>query len=79
MKLFVLFLKKIIVSTFLLYGYNLIATNFNLIIPINLFTIIFVTMLGIPSLIGLILFKIFILWGDYYGVNFFKKEILWHY
>lgn len=61
MKLFVLFLKKIIVSTFLLYGYNLIATNFNLIIPINLFTIIFVTMLGIPSLIGLILFKIFIL------------------
>ena len=32
-------LKKIIISVFILYGYNLIATRFNLVIPINIFTV----------------------------------------
>ena len=54
-------LKKIILSAFLLYGYNLIAVNFNLIIPINVFTIGIVSLLGIPSMMALILFKVFIL------------------
>ncbi len=55
------FLKKIVFSAFLLYGYNLIATNFNMIIPINVITILFVSMLGAPGLFALILFKITVL------------------
>lgn len=61
MKLLFKLIKKIIVSAFLLYGYNLIACNFNMIIPINLYTISGVTFLGIPSILALIIFKIFIL------------------
>lgn len=60
MKIFYL-IKRIILGTFLLYGYNLIAVNFNMIIPINFFTILIVTILGIPSVLALLLFKIFIL------------------
>ena len=56
---FILFLvKKIILSAFILYGYNLIAVNFNMIIPINVYTLGFITLLGSPALIALVLFKI---------------------
>lgn len=51
-------LKKIIISYFILYGYNLIATNFNMIIPINAITVGSVAFLGVPSLIALLLLKI---------------------
>ena len=56
---FILFLvKKIILSAFILYGYNLIAVNFNMIIPINVYTLGFITFLGSPALIALVFFKI---------------------
>ena len=55
------FLKRIIFSTFLLYGYNLIAVNFNLIVPINLINIFILTFLGAPGLLALVLFKLFIM------------------
>lgn len=61
MNLLIKFAKRVVFGTFLLYGYNLIAVNFNMIIPINVFTIVFVTVLGIPSLLALLLFKILIL------------------
>ena len=67
-------LKKIIISAFLLYGYNLIAVNFNLIIPINFYTISCVSLLGIPSMLGLILFKVFILWGEIMELTSAKKR-----
>ena len=54
-------LKKIVFSTFLLYGYNLIAVNFNLIIPINVITVLIITFLGAPGIFALILFKITVL------------------
>ena len=54
-------IKKIIVSGFILYGYNIIAVNFNVTIPINFYTLSFVTCLGSPALIALILFKIVVL------------------
>ena len=57
------FIKKIILSAFILYGYNLIAVNFNITIPINFYTLLFVTFFGSPALIALILFKIIVLWG----------------
>lgn len=59
--LFFSLIKKIILSAFILYGYNLIAVNFNVTIPINLYTLFFVTFLGSPALIALILFKIIVL------------------
>ncbi len=52
-KIFKLF-KKIIVSSFVLYSYNLISAPLNLIIPINIFTISTLTLLGLPSLFALI-------------------------
>ena len=47
--------KKIVLSAFVLYGYNLIAAPINLIIPINIITISVLTIFGIPSLLLLIL------------------------
>lgn len=58
-------LKRFIYSAFLLYGFNLFSVNFNLIIPINIFNVIFISVLGIPSLIGLIIFKLLFLWGGF--------------
>jgi inhibitor of the pro-sigma K processing machinery len=66
MKFLFKIIKNGLFSAFLLYGYNLIAVNFNMVIPINIYTIGFVAILGIPSIISLILFKIFILWGEMY-------------
>lgn len=69
MKFIFRILRRIILRTFLLYGYNLIAVNFNMIIPINIYTIVFVTVLGIPSILALLLFKILVLWGDFNGID----------
>ena len=56
-------LKKIIFAIVLLYTYNLFAISFNMLIPINIITITFLTILDAPGLVllGLIL-KLFY-WG----------------
>lgn len=51
-------LKKIIISAFILYGYNLIVTPINLTIPINLITVGLLTVFGIPALFALIIILI---------------------
>ena len=51
-------LQKIIISTFILYGYNLIVTPINLTIPINLITVGLLTVFGIPALFALIIILI---------------------
>ena len=48
-------LKKIIFGFVILYGYNLIATSFNMTIPINIITIGLVSLLGAPALFALIM------------------------
>lgn len=48
------FLKKIIFSAFVLYGYNLIMAPLSLMVPINIVTVLVVTLLGLPSLFGFI-------------------------
>jgi len=53
--------KKIVLSAFALYGYNLIATNFNMLIPINVITVGSMAFFGFPALLALILFKVLIL------------------
>lgn len=51
-------LKRIILSTFILYGYNLIAVKLNLVIPINIITVSAISVLGFPILFVLILLKV---------------------
>jgi len=58
-KIFNLF-KKIIISAFVLYGYNLIASPINLLIPINVFTIGILTLFGLPAIFSLIIILFFI-------------------
>ncbi len=61
LKNIMLLIKKIVLSAFVLYGYNLIAVNFNMIIPINYITVGLMTILGAPVLVALVLFKILVL------------------
>lgn len=53
-------IRKIIISSFLLYGYNLLVQPLNLMIPINVITVLAVAILGVPALISLILILIYI-------------------
>ena len=53
-------LRKIIISSFLIYGYNLLAQPLKAIIPINIVTVSTVALLGIPALFSLILILIYI-------------------
>lgn len=59
-KIFSLF-KKIILSFIILYGFNTIGGNFNIIIPINMITISVITILGLPALFSLVLLLVFAL------------------
>ena len=57
----IILVKRIIFSTFLIYGYNMIAVNFQLVVPINAITISLVTFLGAPGLLALVLFILIIM------------------
>jgi len=59
MKKVILFAKRFILSSFVLYGYNLIAVSFNQVVPINIITISLVGILGVPALFALIFLNIF--------------------
>ena len=52
--------KRIIFSIVLLYGYNMIATPLNVVIPINYITIGAVTILGFPALFAFIIINIIV-------------------
>lgn len=47
--------KRIVFSAFIIYSFNIIAVKFNIVIPINLFTIGFVSILDIPGMTMLVL------------------------
>lgn len=55
------YIKRLIMSFLILYSYNLIAVNFNMVIPINFITLGLLTFLGTPSLLALLLLKIVLL------------------
>ena len=57
------FFKKFIIAAFFVYGYNVLAQPLNLIIPLNLITITYVTVFGVSGLISLIIIYIFAFWG----------------
>lgn len=60
LKIIFKFVKKIIFSAFLLYGYNLLASPLNIVIPINIINIGLISLLGIPALFALIFIHIII-------------------
>ena len=51
-------IKRIVISAFILYGYNLLVTPINLIIPINIITVTLLTIFGLPALFSLIIILI---------------------
>jgi len=53
-------IKRIIISSFLLYGYNLLVQPVGLMVPINVFTVGAMTILGVPALLCLIFIMIII-------------------
>ena len=61
MKKIKIIVRNVVLAAFILYGYNLIAVNFNMMVPVNFITLGSVTFLGAPALIALVLFKILIL------------------
>ena len=50
--------KKIIVAVLLIYAYNKMALPLNVLIPMNIFTILLVTFCGVPSILMLVLFSL---------------------
>ena len=53
-------MKRIVISSFLLYGYNLLVQPIGLIIPINIFTVAAISILGVPALICIIFIMVLI-------------------
>lgn len=49
--------KRIVVSSLILYAYNSISVSSFAIVPINFFTLLLVTIFGIPALFCLVLFS----------------------
>lgn len=60
MKKVIKIVKKIIFSALLLYGYNVIASPLNVIVPINFINIGLMTILGVPALFALIFINIIV-------------------
>ena len=59
-KIIIKIIKRVILSSFLIFGYNTIVQPINLIIPLNMYTSGIVSILGIPAFLSLIFLKLFI-------------------
>lgn len=53
-------LKKFLYAAFILYCYNIIAAPLNILVPINVFNVSFLAILGLPALFSLIAIYLFI-------------------
>lgn len=53
-------IRRLVVSICMLYTINIIVSSAHIIIPINVFSIISVALLGLPSVVGLIVIQKFI-------------------
>ena len=53
---FLKIIKKIIISIMVLYGYNLATQSFNLNIPINIYTVLIITLFDGSGFLGLVAF-----------------------
>lgn len=60
LKKIVKILKKIVLSFLLIYGYNLVISPINMLVPLNIITISYITILGIPAFLSIIVISFFI-------------------
>jgi len=51
-------LRLIVLSTFLIYGFDVLANPLNILIPLNIITIFYVSIFGVSGLISLIIIYI---------------------
>jgi hypothetical protein len=61
LKIVINIIKRLLFSFFLLFGLNVMIKSLGIILPINWFNIVTITILGIPGLIGLLIIKMFII------------------
>ncbi|MCI6349896.1 MAG: pro-sigmaK processing inhibitor BofA family protein [Tenericutes bacterium] len=54
MQIIVIVVKRLVMALCLMYAFDLITSSVGVMVPINVVSIIFVTLLGIPALIGLV-------------------------
>lgn len=54
-------IKKIIFAFVIIYGLDLILASFDIMVPLNIYTLSIVTLLGFPGLISLALSFFFLL------------------
>lgn len=59
MQFIVLVIKRLVMALCMLYTVDLITSSVGFIIPINVVSVIFVSLLGIPALFGLAFLKHF--------------------
>ncbi len=48
--------KKLVIGMILLFGYNTFLSSLNLMIPINVITIVIASLFDVPGIIGLAIF-----------------------
>lgn len=53
-------IKRIIISILFIYAYNVIIFPIGITIPINVFNLIIVSLFGLPAIVALCLFSIFV-------------------
>ena len=53
-------LTKLVFSMFLIYGYNLIAVPLGILVPLNILTVLYVAIFGVPALLSLIALIFFV-------------------
>lgn len=59
LKILLKIVRKFIIGIILLFGYNIFLSSLNLLIPINVITILVASLLDVPGVIGLALFLLF--------------------
>ncbi len=52
------YLKKIIMGSFIIYAFNMIAVNFNIVVPINIWTILFTSIFDFVGIAIILFIKI---------------------
>ena len=51
-------IKKVVLAVICIYAYNKLTLPLDILIPINIFTVLLVSLCGIPAIIMLILFSL---------------------
>jgi len=59
MQIFILVVKRLVMSLCMLYAFDVIVSSAGVIVPINIVSIIFVSVLGMPGIFGLLVLQNF--------------------